>query len=158
MRRHGVQQLIDWGAAAFLLMALGGPAAEPSPADPIQFAQVTIREQVLIRFRSLRPQAPTPAAPPIEWKESRGPKCVPMRLIAGAALVSQNSVDLMLKDNRRVRAKLQKSCPAIDYYRGFYIRPSEDGEICADRDIIRSRMGGQCQIDGFKTLKAKKPD
>jgi hypothetical protein len=78
--------------------------------------------------------------------------------IVGGALVSQDSFDLLLRDRTRVRAKLDKSCPALDYYYGFYIRQTADGKICADRDSIRSRMGGQCEIDRFRTLKAAKRD
>ncbi len=150
--------MIDWSAAAFLLTMLSAAPAEASPADPIQFAQVMIREQILIRV----PFRPNPAAAtrrqPVEYKESRGPKCVPMRAITGAGLVGPNSVDLILRDQSRVRAKLEKSCPALDYYYGFYIRSSQDGQICADRDSVRSRMGGQCEIDKFRTLTARAPD
>jgi hypothetical protein len=53
-----------------------------------------------------------------------------------------------------MRAKLERSCPALDYYFGFYIMPAADGQICADRDSIRSRVGGECGIDRFRTLKA----
>ena len=60
---------------------------------------------------------------------------------------SQNSVDLILRNRQRVRAKLESSCPALDYYYGFYITPNPDGLVCEDRDIIRSRMGGACEID-----------
>jgi uncharacterized protein YcaQ len=151
--------LIDWSPAAFLLMTLAPLPSDPSPADPIQFAQVMVREQILIRVPArvrMAPNAPPPK--PIEWKESRGPKCVPMSSIAGATLLSQSSFDLVLRDRSRIRAKLEKSCPALDYYYGFYIRPTSDGQICADRDAVRSRMGGQCEIDRFRTLKAEKPD
>ena len=150
--------MIDWSPAAFLLMALSRTPAEASPADPIQFAQLVIREQILIRVPMRLRQAPSPAAPPVSWKESRGPKCLPMRSIAGATLLGQNSVDLILKDQTRVRAKMEKSCPALDYYHGFYIRPNADGQICADRDSVRSRMGGECGIDKFRTLKPKPRD
>ena len=148
--------MVDWSAAAFLLAMLSGAPAEASAADPIQFAQVMIREQILIRV----PARPAPGAsqPLIEWKEDKGPKCVAMSSIAGAGLVGQNSVDLILRDRSRVRAKLEKSCPALDYYYGFYIRPSSDGQICSDRDAIRSRMGGQCEIDKFRSLSAKAKD
>ena len=27
-----------------------------------------------------------------------------------------------------------------------------DGQICEDRDVIRSRMGGACEIDRFRSL------
>jgi hypothetical protein len=151
--------VIDWSPAAFLLMALSGAPPEASPADPIQFAQLVIREQILIRVPlRLREQVAAPAAPPLSWKESRGPKCLPMRSIAGATLLGQNSVDLILRDKSRVRAKMEKSCPALDYYHGFYIRPNADGQICADRDSVRSRMGGECEIEKFKTLTARERD
>jgi hypothetical protein len=145
--------MVDWSAAAFLLAMLGGAPAEVSAADPIQFAQVMIREQILIRVPN-RPVA-RPSHPPIEWKEDKGPKCVAMNSISGAGLVGQNSVDLILRDRSRIRAKLEKSCPALDYYYGFYIRPSGDGQVCADRDSVRSRMGGECEIEKFRSLSPK---
>jgi hypothetical protein len=146
----------DWSAASFLLAMLSAAPAEASAADPIQLAQVMIREQILIRV----PARPMPGKPqqPIEWNEEKGPKCVSMGSIAGAGLVGPNSVDLILRDRSRVRAKLEKSCPALDYYYGFYIRPSGDGQICADRDSIRSRMGGECEIEKFRSLVAKAKD
>jgi hypothetical protein len=150
---HGVQHMVDWSAAAFLLAMLSDAPAEASAADPIQFAQVMIREQILIRVPARA--VPGPAQPVIEWKEEKGPKCVAMSSIAGAGLVGQNSVDLILKDRSRIRARLEKSCPALDYYYGFYIRPSGDGQICVDRDSIRSRVGGQCEIEKFRSLVAK---
>jgi hypothetical protein len=153
---YGNPQVTDWSAASFLLAMLSAAPAEPSAADPIQFAQVMIREQILIRV----PARPVPGAsqPQIEWNEGKGPKCVAMGSIAGAGLVGPNSVDLILRDRSRVRAKLEKSCPALDYYYGFYIRPSGDGQICADRDSVRSRMGGECEIEKFRSLVAKAKD
>jgi hypothetical protein len=148
--------LILWSAASFLLAMLSDAPVEANPAAPIQFAQVMIREQILVRVPA-RP-VPRPLQPPVEWKEGKGPKCVATTSIAGAGLVGQNSVDLILRDRSRVRAKLEKSCPALDYYYGFYIRPSADGQICQDRDVIRSRMGGQCEIEKFRTLTAKAKD
>ena len=149
--------MIDWSAAALLLATLGSAPAEPSPADPIQFAQVVIREQILVRVPMRLRQAQERAPSPVEWKEGRGPKCLSMRSLAGATLLGPNSVDLILNDRSRVRARLEKSCPALDYYYGFYIRPNADGQICAERDVIRSRMGGQCQIDQFRSLTAVRP-
>lgn len=155
---HGVFTLIDWSAAALLLMTLEAAPAEPSAADPIHFAQLMIREQILVRVPVRLRQNPAQSPDPIEWKESRGPKCLSMRTVAGATLLGRNSVDLILKDRSRVRARLEKSCPALDYYYGFYIRPNADGQICADRDAIRSRMGGECEIDKFRTLTAERRD
>ena len=46
----------------------------------------------------------------------------------------RDSVDLILRNRQRVRAKLESSCPALDYYYGFYITPNPDGMVCEDRD------------------------
>lgn len=141
--------MIYW-SAALLLMALGGaPDGDSGPA-PIAYAQLTVRQQIIVRVPA--PQAPRSPAPPAEWAEGRGPRCVPSKSIAGATMLGRNSVDLVLRNNSRVRAKLEKSCPALDYYHGFYIQPNGDGMICADRDVIRSRMGGQCEIERFRSL------
>ena len=119
------------GAAALPLALLG--AAPPSPAPVGRYSQVIVREQLVVRI---------PAA----------------RIIGAASVVAPSSVDFVLRDARRIRAKLDSSCPALDYYRGFYIAPNSDGQICADRDIIRSRMGGECGIDKFRSLKPKRVD
>lgn len=139
--------MIDWSAPALLLLVLalagGGPAARPE-----EYAQLTVSERVIVRI-PVRVRTP---APQFEWKESKGPKCVPARFIAGAALAGRDRVDLVLRDRRRIRAELDDDCPTLDYYYGFYITPNRDGQICADRDIIRSRAGGQCGIERFRAL------
>jgi hypothetical protein len=149
--------VIKWSAAAAMLLAAGAGETAPPPR-PIQFAQVVVREQIVVRV-PVRMRQVSPAAPSlIQWKEGKGPKCVAARSIVGATLLSQNSVDLILRDKRRVRAKLESNCPALDYYYGFYVTPNADGMICADRDIIRSRVGGQCEIDRFRSLEAVRRD
>src|SRR5512139_4273479 len=141
------------GAAAFLLTSLGAaPVATPAP--PMRFAQLIVRRQIIIRSVRVAP-LPRRVMPDanIDWKEGKGPKCVAARSIAGASLLGQSSVDLLLRGGGRVRAKLGSSCPALDYYYGFYITPGPDGFVCSDRDVIRSRAGGECEIDTFKTLR-----
>ena len=146
--------MIKWGASALLLLLTG--AAEPQAASPrpMQLAQVSVRQQIVVRVPMNGRRVAPASASLIHWKEGRGPKCVAAREIVGASLLSQNSVDLILRDKRRVRARLENSCPALDYYYGFYVTPNRDGMICADRDIIRSRVGGQCEIEGFRSLTA----
>lgn len=153
----GAGTLIDWSALALLLASIGGAELEPSPHEPLQLAQVTIRRQIIVRVPVRNGPTDPRATAPIGWKEKDGPRCVPAKLIVGASLLGQNSVDLLLRDNSRIRAKLESRCPALDYYYGFYISPNADGQICADRDAIRSRVGGQCEIEGFKILQAKHP-
>ena len=134
--------------AAATAMALLAAAAVPSAAPsqrPAQYGQSVVREQVIIRFRQSTPTR-------IEWKEGKGPKCIPARGILAATRAVKDSVDLILRSRQRVRAKLESSCPALDYYYGFYITPNPDGMVCEDRDNIRSRMGGACEIDRFRSL------
>jgi hypothetical protein len=146
-------------AAAALLLALVGTAA-PSPGEAqAHYGQVVYHERIMIRVsEGMRGDSAAAQSQLPRWKEKKGPKCVAMRTIAGAALIGQNSVDLILRDRSRVRAKLESSCPALDYYHGFYVTPTSDGQICADRDPIRSRMGGECGIDKFKTLELVRDD
>ncbi|HEX8215621.1 MAG TPA: hypothetical protein VF582_09160 [Allosphingosinicella sp.] len=143
--------MIYWGAALLLMALAGAPAQEVAP-KPVQYAQLTVRQQIIVRVPA-RPHGAEALASPLEWKEGKGIKCIPASSVAGAALPRRGSVDLVLRDRRRVRAKLENSCPALDYYNGFYISPNAEGMICADKQSIRSRMGGECQIDAFKTLK-----
>jgi hypothetical protein len=144
--------------AAMLLAAVG--AAAPSAGEAqTQYGQVLLHGRIMIRVPGgLRDDALASRAQQLRWKEKKGPKCVAARAIAGAALIGQNSVDLILRDRSRIRAKLESRCPALDYYHGFYVTPTADGQICADRDPIRSRMGGECGIDKFKALKLVRED
>ena len=129
-----------------VIMLWAAQVATPQATPlPMQFAQVTIRRQIIIRTIRISPV-------PTEWKEKKGPRCVQPQSISGAAHLAQRSVDLVLRNGSRVRAQLTSSCPALDYYDGFYITPGEDGLICADREAIRSRAGGECEIEAFRTL------
>lgn len=147
-------EMIFWGAAILIASLGAAPAAEPKRVD---YAQVTIRQQIIVRMPA-RPRPGLPHAKQVEWKEGKGPKCVSARMIAGATLLGRDSVDLILRNNSRIRAKLENSCPALDYYQGFYISPNPDGMICADRDVIRSRVGGECEIERFRSLKPEPRD
>jgi hypothetical protein len=134
---------------ALLLFAAVVMTESPSGAEPARFAQLVVRERIIVRVPA-RPVAITPAR--LKWKEKRGPRCVAMASVGGAAVVERKSVDLMLKGGQRVRAQFESSCPALDYYSGFYIMPSADGRICADRDSIHTRAGGECQVTRFRKL------
>ena len=142
------------GATALLSLIL---AASAPSAEPVQYAQLTPRQQLIVRV-PVRIRQITPLSQLYDWKEGKGPNCLPASAISGAARVGQTSVDLILRDRRRFRAKLDSNCPALDYYYGFYINPTVDGLVCADRDIIRSRVGGECGIERFRSLQAVRRD
>jgi hypothetical protein len=138
---------------AFLSSASAVP---PSPPAGVEIAQLTITQSIIIRVpaRRSRRYASSSDVPPAlpRFKDRRGPKCINAATIGGAAITAPDSVDFILKGGKRVRAKLEDACPALDYYSGFYVKPPADGKICADRDSIHTRSGGDCQIDKFRTL------
>jgi len=140
--------ILAGGAALLVLLAFGG-AQEPRGQE----GGVRVRhQQIIVRVTAGERRPLPPGAALIRWRESRGPRCIAASRVLGATLLSQDSVDLILRDNSRVRAHLQRRCPALDYYRGFYIDTTADGRICADRDSIRSRVGGECEIEQFRAL------
>jgi hypothetical protein len=138
------------GATALLMLIFGGGQERRAP--PAE-GTVSVRHQpIIIRVPSGARQLAPAGASLVQWRESRGPRCVAASRLIGATLLRENSVDLILRGNSRIRARLQSSCPALDYYRGFYINATDDGRICADRDAIRSRAGGECEIEEFTLL------
>ncbi|MFD1610908.1 hypothetical protein ACFSCW_03735 [Sphingomonas tabacisoli] len=128
------------GSIVALLLASSGDGT-------VLFAQLTIRQQLIIRVPSRVRLPPDP----VPYKEKDGPKCVAADELAGAQ-ISNYGVDLLLRGGKRVRAKLAGDCPPLDYYSGFYIRQGSDGKVCEGRDSIRVRSGGSCEIDRFRAL------
>lgn len=146
-------------AALLLLPAQshsGGKDAAPPPS--IQLAQVRIQQHVVIRVPRPGPHAmprmsaPAAPLPPIAWVERDAERCIRMDRLSAAAITRSDSVDLVMTGGKRMRARLGKECPSLDFYSGFYVKPTEDGLVCAKRDTFRSRSGGECQIKAFRTL------
>jgi hypothetical protein len=145
--------MIRAGGAALLLLALTASADDQRRGPPPREGAISVRQQVIVRIAPPRMRmAPASGPIPIIWREGRGPRCIPIRQIVAATSPRQESVDLIFRDSSRVRVQLERRCPAIDFYRALYLQPTGDGRICADRDVIRSRTGGECGIDQFRTL------
>lgn len=127
-----------------------------APVDmPVELAQLSIQQRVIIRVplvRAPRPGRPAPESPVIEWDEKKGPRCVAIRSIRSAAIGGKNGIDLILSNSQRYRARFGRRCRAADFYSGFYIEPTDDGSLCAGRDNIQARSGMECEIDSFKRL------
>ena len=121
-----------------------------------ELAQLTIHERLIIRIPHVAPPrgpAALRATPlPPTWHEKKGPHCVEMKTLTGAAIGGEGEVDLIVQGTRRLRAKLDDECPAMNFYSGFYLKPTKDGKICAGRDMLRSRSGARCGIDRFRKL------
>jgi hypothetical protein len=128
-----------------MLLSIGGSAAGDQP----RVRTLVVQDQLIVRV---------PISPPrghIEWTDREGPNCISARAIRGAMLSGSDSVDFILGRGQRVRAQLSSDCPALDFYDGFYLKP-DDHRVCADRDVIRSRMGGSCRIEQFRLLAPKR--
>ena len=135
--------------AIFLLLT--APAG-----GPIELAQLSIEQRVIIRVPLMpAPRAPSPPPPPVQWEEKKGPRCIAIRSIRAAAVDARRGIDIILHNDHRYRARLERACRPTDFYSGFYIEPTADKSLCAERDIVRSRSGMVCEITGFKRLVPK---
>ncbi|PKP88688.1 MAG: hypothetical protein CVT78_00455 [Alphaproteobacteria bacterium HGW-Alphaproteobacteria-17] len=162
-------------AAAPVAQAVPGsappPVAAPEPLTSVAvptleqiapFWQVVIEERLIIRVPAQRSQLNNFAAGspqnrrateiPLVWKEKKAPKCVAMRNIMGMQAVQRDSIDIITRQNERLRAQLNRGCRALDFYAGFYMQGSKDGRLCADRDQIHARTGAKCEIDKFRLM------
>ena len=138
------------GFFGFIAMLLAAGEAEVPPAPPAQSVRVmTVQRQMILRV----PVRPYPRMT-FKWEEEKGPKCLPVGAIAGAMLSGPDSIDIVLRNRQRMRARLDNDCEGLDFYGGLYLQ-TEDGQLCAKRDSIRSRMGGTCRIDKFRMLVPK---
>ena len=130
---------------SFLPMLIGVTAAGPDlfPRVRTSFVQNEFVTRVPVR--------PRPAPPRFVWEEHKGPRCIAAQNIRGALLSGTGHVDFVMASKRRIRAKLESDCPALDFYEGLYLN-SPGQVICSGRDEIRSRMGGRCPIASFHQL------
>lgn len=131
-------------------------------ADPAGYFQVVIERQLIIRiparpstlnnFSAAEASESRRSSVPIVWRETKAPKCVAMRSLVGIQAVQRDSIDLITRENERLRAKLNRGCRALDFYSGFYLRPSKDGRLCADRDALHARSGAECEVEKFRLM------
>lgn len=115
--------------------------------QPVAVTRLVVQQEVLLRVPVIRLRR----SPPIRWDEKKGPKCIAANQIVAAALGDERSVDFLLRDRTRVRARMDDDCPTLDFYGNFYIQP-RDERVCARREEIRSRIGGACRIEKFRRL------
>lgn len=146
---------IAYGLVAMAASALpaphpAAPGSESRRAEEVYVAQMTIRQRLIIRVPAMNHPPPPPR--PIRMKEVKGPKCVPLNQLAGASIGQNDAVDLFLRGGMRLRAQLDDDCPALDYYSGFYINPTADGQVCQRRDMLHTRAGQQCRVQRFRML------
>ena len=126
--------------ALFALFGIQAPATAT-------VSRIVVRDEIVMRVRVIRPRI----ALPVRWVEKKGPKCIRSESVVAVALADESSIDFLLRDRRRIRAKMDSQCPTLDFYGDLYLQP-EDDRICARREEVRSRMGGSCRIERFRTM------
>ena len=89
---------------------------------------------------------------PTRYVEERMGKCLKASSIAWVQADKNNRLLLFMRDKGLVAASLEKSCSARDFYSGFYVERSEDGNLCANRDELLSRSGAKCEFSRLRRL------
>ena len=123
--------------------------------EAIQY-QVRIEQRLIIRVSPRRSPARqnmnAPAQRPTKVVEKKMGKCVKMNGIAGVQSSRDNRLLLYMRDQRIIAASLEKACRARDFYSGFYVEPSKDGNLCVQRDKLQTRTGVKCKLSNLKQL------
>jgi hypothetical protein len=140
IHRVGVPQ----GACRALLVALlAGLAATSAMAAPDFEPEVA---------PEVAPWARVPIAPgkpvttrPFPPKDGRK-RCISVDGLAGAQLFGDRAIELSMRNGQRYRLFLAQECPALSFYQGFYYRRQRAGQLCAGRDVVGARSGGECPI------------
>ena len=123
--------------------------------------QVRIDQRVVIRItprrqgnrNSLLAQLPQRGLN-TRYEEREMERCVPVARISGVQTGTGNRLLLFLNDQRIVTVNLERACRARDFYSGFYVERSEDGNLCVDRDELQSRSGAKCEVEAMRQLVA----
>lgn len=121
------------------------PSAASISRPPV-VRRVIIRNQLVLKI-PLQPRQTTP----MQYQVLDAPRCLATRAIEGARMSGQRSIDFLISRDRRLRAHMSQDCKSLDFYGGFYLQP-QDERLCAGRDVIRTRMGGNCKIERFQLL------
>ncbi len=81
--------------------------------------------------------------------------CIAIAGIAGVQPApEQNRLLLFMRDRRVLSVALERACNPRDYYSGFYVERSDDGQLCARRDLLQSRAGASCKVAQLSRLVA----
>ena len=125
---------------ATLLALVVAPAA--APAKFLWFGKKPVARIAVAPAPSAVPLAALRPEPPPEGRAA----CVDVRRVAGAQVFGDHAVELTLSGGARWRMYFARECPTLSFYEGFYYRRAEAGRLCAGRDAVVVRSGGECRI------------
>ena len=127
----GGRRLLCVIAAAVALTAATKP-----PAEPASFARP------LARVRAMPAVDPGRPVPPLAGRT----RCIGVEHVAGAVVFGDRAVELTMADGKHWRMIFEQQCPALSFYQGFYYRRAVAGKLCAGKDAVIARSGGECAI------------
>lgn len=166
----------DWAAAVdpavppLLASRDAAPAASAgglaSPLGPDTWNQVRIEQRLIIRITPrdagrdaippqvmpmqpiMQPMVPQPRATSVQVRvrERKTGNCMPALGIAAVQPITDGRLMFYMRDRRMIAAGLEKACSARDFYLGFYMTKTADGQLCVGRDQIHSRAGTTCKL------------
>ena len=73
-------------------------------------------------------------------------RCIGVDNVAAAQLFGDRAIELTMRNGQRYRMFFARECQALSFYQGFYYRRLKAGQLCAGRDVIGARSGGECPI------------
>lgn len=79
-------------------------------------------------------------------------RCLSASSISGVQPDMGSRLILYLRDRRVISATLDRACRARDFYSGFYVERTTDGQLCVDRDTLLSRSGANCKLTRIRQL------
>ena len=132
---------------------------------PQELGQVRIEQRVIIRISPSSAAARehmmanfrNESTSRTSYQQERLKGCVSISAIAAVQPeTSKNRLLLFMRDRRVLSASLERACNADDFYSGFYVERSEDGQICAKRDKLQSRAGASCRMSRLNKLVAER--
>lgn len=100
--------------------------------------------------------APARIAPSTAASRRAARQCIPINTLAGAQLLGDRTIEVTLKGGARWRMLLAEDCPALSFYQGFYYQPAQAGQLCAGRDAVGARSGGECGIAAIVPVPSKR--
>ncbi|OYU13980.1 MAG: hypothetical protein CFE37_13270 [Alphaproteobacteria bacterium PA4] len=123
-----------------LLVAAAPRPPEPAPA-PAPWAHMPIERGQTVTTRPFPPRA------------GRN-RCIRVQGMAAAQLFGDSAIEVQMNNGRRYRLFFARECPALSFYQGFYYRRQRAGQLCAGRDVIGARSGGECAIASIIAVRA----
>ncbi len=129
--------------AAVLLIG-AAPQRRPSPPEPEPRGEAPV--DVLTPWERMKVGPGEPLAtrpqPPRQGRST----CIRIDTIAGAQLFGDAGIELTMKNGQHWRMFFVQECPALSFYQGFYYRRGKANMLCAGRDVVGARSGGECKI------------